>query len=128
MIAFEIEINGKKYCLAGIEDWDLLSTTMMARRSQNENEIDEFELNVRCLAQQKVENQYEHVRWGRQELSIGDEIIIRIVEVSAADEPIKRYRSDKDVQENPFTEEEIYEMQKKTYIELKKKFEEDGTG
>ena len=62
MIAFEIEINRKKYRLAGMEDWDLISTTLIVRRVQKENEVDEFELNVGGLGQQKVENQYEHVR------------------------------------------------------------------
>jgi hypothetical protein len=56
-------------------------------------------------------------------LNLGDVVTIALTEVASADPPIKRYRSDRDVQEDPFTEEEIREQQWETYVALKKKFE-----
>ena len=128
MIALEVSINGERVFLAGIEDWDILHANLMARRAQMQGEDDEFEIDVGGLAQPKVQNQLEHVRWGRKKLSVGDAITIRIVQVSTADTPIKRYRSDREVQEDPFTEEEILEMQKEDYLWLKKKFEVETEG
>ncbi len=123
MLAFDVLLNGKKTMLAGFEDWDVLHAILSAHRLREEGADDEFEMSVGGLALPRIEGQHEHVRWARLRLSIGDEVTIRLLEVSRADTPKKRYRSDKAVQEDPFTEEEIYEMQKKTYLELKRKFE-----
>ena len=123
MLAFDVLLNGKKTMLTGFEDWAVLHADITANRAREEGTDDEFEMSVGGLALPRIEGQHEHVRWGRLRLSIGDEVMIRLVEVSRADTPKKRHRSDKAVQENPFTEEEIYEMQKETYLKLKKKFE-----
>ncbi len=42
------------------------------------------------------------------------------------DQPIKRYRSDNEVQESPFTEVEWKEIRRKDYESLKKEFELDA--
>ncbi|WP_340117826.1 hypothetical protein [Pelagibius sp. 7325] len=123
MLAFEILLNGETKVLAGFEDWEILSAILSARRAQEESADDDLEISVRGLALIKVEGQREHVRWERLRLSVGDEVTIRLLDVSKADAPKKRYRSDREVQENPFTDEEILEMQRETYLELKRKFE-----
>ena len=56
---------------------------------------------------------------------VGDEVSITIVETETVDKPIKRYRSDKSVQEDPFTEEELFELQKKDYLRLKELFKNE---
>lgn len=126
MIAFEISINGKKFVLAGFEDWNLLHAHLNAHRAQKTGEIDEFEITVGGLAQPKDPEILEHVRWGRCNINLGDEVTLRLVEVPSADKPIKRYRSDRTVQENPFTEDEIREMQFQDYLRLKEIFEGKG--
>lgn len=123
MIAFEISINGKKFVLAGFEDWNLLHAHVNARRARKTGEIDEFEITVGGLAEPRDPEILEHVRWGRRDINLGDEISFRLVEVPSADEPIKRYRSDRTRQENPFTEDEIREMQFQSYLRLKEIFE-----
>ena len=123
MLAYEIKLNGKKKVLAGIEDWDVLHAIISARRGRDEESGDDIELSVGALAQPKIDHQYEHVRWGRWRLSVEDELTIHLVEVSQADPPKKRYRSDREVQEDPFTQEEIDQMEREDYLRLKKKFE-----
>ena len=49
--------------------------------------------------------------------------MVTVVDTDHPDPPTKRYRSDKEVQENPFTEEELKEMRRQDYLELKKEFE-----
>ncbi len=128
MIALEISINGKKVLTAGVEDWDLLHANIIAKRAREQQEHDEFDINVGGLPQQVEQEKLEHIRWGRKKLQIGDEITIRLIDTDSVDAPLKRYRSDKKVQEQPFTDEEIYQMQKETYLELKKKFENEERG
>ncbi len=123
MLAFEVSLNGKKTVLAGFEDWEILHAILTAQRAGEKISNDEMDISVSGLAQSRVVGQLEHERWGRLSLSVGDEVTIRLVEVSRADTPKKRYRSDKSVQENPFTDEEMYEYQKKDYQRLKKIFE-----
>jgi len=125
MIAFEITVNGKKFVVAGIEDWDLLHTDIMARREADDDGGNIYDLKVGGLPIQTEEGKLEHVRWPEAELKVGDEITIRIVETDSADKPIKRYRSDKTVQENPFTEEEMREFQKQDYLRLKELFKNE---
>lgn len=125
MIAFEIKLNGKKLVVAGIEDWDLIHANIMARRGVNDNSDNIYDLKIFGLPQQIEEGKLEHARWPETKLNVGDEVSIKIVEVDAAEKPLKRYRSDKNVQENPFTDQEIYEMQKQDYLALKEKFKDE---
>ncbi len=126
MFALKIIVNGVEKAVAGVEDWKLLTATVTANRARSDNDIDEFELLIGGLVQQTSMKKHEHVRWKAHELRIGDQITIEIAEVREADEPIKRYRSDKTVQENPFTEQEIREMKRKQYLALKAEFENEG--
>jgi len=64
-----------------------------------------------------------HFRWPRVPLKIGSTVRVTVVEVDSVDLPVKRYRADKEVQENPFTEEEMREMRYQDYLALKKEFE-----
>ena len=123
MIAFEIKINGQKFVTAGFDDWDLLHVHATANRDRGANGENEYEISAGGLASQMMPGKHEHVRWGRRVLSIGDEVTIKLVNIPSADAPLKRYRSDKTVQENPFTEEEIREMQWQSFLKLKEIFE-----
>ncbi len=51
-----------------------------------------------------------HFRWPELDLSVGDKVQIEVVETTDIDQPKKRFRSDHEVQEDPFTEEEAKEM------------------
>lgn len=128
MLALEVVLNGGKSLLAGFEDWDMLTAFLRAQRAGRTHVKNEFELNVHGLAQPQTDGVYEYVRWQSLQLAVGDELVLRLVDVSEADPPIKRYRSDKTVQENPFTDEELEEMERQNYRRLKKKFEggQDG--
>ncbi len=90
MLAFDVLLNGKKMMLAGFEDWDVLHAILSAHHAQEEGADDELEMSVGGLALPRIEGQHEHVRWARLRLSIGDEVTIRLVEVSRADTPKKR--------------------------------------
>lgn len=48
--------------------------------------------------------------------------MVTIVETDSPTEPVKRFRSDAEVQEDAFTEEEARQMRLQDYLELKKEF------
>ena len=122
MLAFEITVNGQRRILAGFHDWDTLHFDLLAIREGFDEELN-LRLRLAGGAQPKEEGVRESVRWKTPPVTIGDEVTVRIVDVSEADSPTKRYRSDKTVQENPFTDEEIEEMQRQDYERLRKKYE-----
>lgn len=128
MLALEVEIDGERFVVAGSEDWGLLSVILTAQRGTPDApavsaRTDSVDVRVGGLTERDGSGQTHHLRWGNKELRLGSRVSVRVIEVDQADTPIKRYRSDAQVQENPFTDNEIREMRWKEYLELKKEFE-----
>jgi hypothetical protein len=126
MLAFDIYIGEERLCLAGVDDWSLLSAHVTAQRgdSSSEDSVESLELSMGGMTQPDAENVYHHVRWGRvTELKVGTKITIHVVETDTPERPIRRYRSDHEVQEQAFTEEEIEELERQDWLRLKAKFE-----
>lgn len=133
MIALLIEIDGERYVLAGVEDWSLISAHLTAMRgvggdSEAKNKEDEIEISVGGLTRPDASKQRFHFRWPRRELGVGSSVKITVVDADKCDPPVKRYRSDKEVQENPFTDGEMREMRRQDYLKLKEEFEPKGDG
>jgi hypothetical protein len=125
MICFQIFINGKKICTAGIQSefgvltsiltWvkrDLSQFSSEDRHKMYEEEID-FNVGGHISY---GKNDYENLDWIKRSLSPGDEIKIKIIESPQADEPSSRVRSDPD----------FVEKQKRKYFErLKNEYEKE---
>lgn len=88
MRAFEVYLNGKRLCLAGIGDNGVLSAIVDHLVGDGhsrsyfhigglDGETDEF------------------VDWGRRRLKVGDEIRVKIVEAASVDRPKKRRPRDR---------------------------------
>jgi hypothetical protein len=88
MRAFQVRLNGKRICLAGIGDDGVLSTTIsytpVGRRR-------ETRLYVGGLVLPKD----EHVKWKGLFLRLGDEVRVKLVEANAVDRPRQRYPRDR---------------------------------
>jgi len=129
MIAFLVEIDGERTVLAGVEDWSILALHINAMRAEAKpDEGDDLHFSVGGLTLPDSGQQHYHFRWPRKDLKVGSVVKVTIVESESVDPPIKRYRSDAQVQENPFTEEEIREMRYKDYLSLKAEFEPNSDG
>jgi hypothetical protein len=88
MRAFEVHLNGKKLCLAGIGDDGVLDVSANWVASKRGSDL--F-LHVGGL----ISPTKEHVSWVRQRrLDLGDKITVRVVEKKAVDEPTIKYRFD----------------------------------
>ena len=130
MLAFDIEIDRKKYVTAGVEDWSLLSLPVTASRHEEHSPVRDgyIECSIGGLTLPDGESTRHHFRWVVAPLNVGSVLTVRVVDVLEADKPKKRYRSDSVTQENPFTDEEMREMRYQDYLALKAEFEPASRG
>jgi hypothetical protein len=124
MLAFRIEVEGQAPLVAGVADW---SIHVNARREEGDTDMpDDLDCSVGGLTTTDDKGIRYHFRWPRVPLQVGSSLRVTLVEVGTADEPVKRYRSDKEIQESPFTEEKWKELRRQDYETLKKEFESDA--
>ncbi len=84
MRAFNVSLNGKKLCLAGVGERGVLSA--IVNWVAGDRGADMF-MEVGGLANE------EHVGWVNQKrLQVGDEIRVKIVNAGSADEPVRKRR------------------------------------
>ena len=89
MRAFDVSLNGKKLCRAGIGDDGVLTTIVNWVTRKNTGDL--F-LEVGGL----VSTVDEHVSWVNQKpLQVGDTIRVTLVEAKSVDEPKKKQRPSK---------------------------------
>ncbi|MDJ0910856.1 MAG: hypothetical protein QNI99_16875 [Woeseiaceae bacterium] len=122
MIAFKVRLNGETLYVVGQPDASILHTHVYA--SAGKEGIDDYvRMSMRGLSHATAKGFCEHLRYKSPDLKIGDTIEIEILNTDEVDTPTKRYRSDHEVQESPYTEEEMREMRYQDYLMLKKEFE-----
>jgi hypothetical protein len=98
MKCFEVTINGKTICTAGIEDGVLSAILSYAKRriiSSEGSEDQALEINesldIRVGGLEDIEpGASAHVEWLVQEISVGDEIRIKIIDSTTCDEPTSK--------------------------------------
>lgn len=88
MRAFEIYLNNRKLCRAGVGELGVLSAFVMWVGKSDSKDLT---LYMGGLTSPDKEN----VSWIRErKLSVGDEVQIKIVEADSVDKPAHRYRID----------------------------------
>jgi hypothetical protein len=91
MLAFEIHINGKKRCTAGLGQPGVVTAALTwVLRAPQGRRRQRAELNFGVSG--LVSRSDEDLEWLERAMQLGDEITIRIVEVRTADAPKKRRR------------------------------------
>jgi hypothetical protein len=128
MIAFQVEIDGELVAVAGTEDWSVLALHITGSRGSPTAPVvsaraDRVAYSVGGLSEPDAQGVCHHFRWKDRQLSVGSKVVVTIVDVDTPDPPIKRFRSDAEVQESGFTDEEMRELRYQDYLELKKEFE-----
>ena len=129
MIALKVEIDGAHEVVAGVEDWSLLTLHINAMRGDatapvESARVDDLRFGVTGLSLEDSSGIAHHFRWADKSLKVGSKVVVTIVETDRPNSPLRRYRSDKQVQESPFTDEEWRELRRKDYEALKKEFGE----
>ena len=111
MIAFEVSINGKKSTTAGIGDYGVLSAILSwVRRRADGSEEMTFDLGGLLSDDQQTEN----LRWLSENLKVGDEVTIRIVDIAQVEPAIERHSRSAQAD---------MEAERNYYQQLKDKFE-----
>lgn len=85
MRAFEVHLNGKRLCLAGVGERGVLTAIIdhvAGLKGSNLN------LNVGGL----FSSTGKHVRWRNRRLRVGDEVLVKIVDTESVDKPRDSYR------------------------------------
>jgi len=127
MIALKTSINGQQICLAGAEDLCVLNSIVnavgklgdLSHTRRNPNEPPDLFLCVGGLTGRESADD-EHLRWTEHHvLSIGDEILITVVEVAEADLPTSRMSARSIMKDN---DKKRYENAMNTFLELKDKY------
>jgi hypothetical protein len=130
MIAVEVSLNNEILTVAGSDELSVLSATVNATgklgpKSQGTKfEDQDYNLSFRVLGLTSRGDglEDEHPVWvERTELSVGDVVTVRLVEVSEADAAISASSAGGNM--NEMNERRWYEMAKETYFDLKYKYE-----
>ena len=122
MLALRVEVDGEEPIIASVEDWSVLALNLTATRSEASEHVGHLRTAVGGLSLPNENAVCHHFRWKERELHVGSRVVVTLVETDSPHPPLKRYRSDSEVQEEPFTEAEAREMRLQDYLELKKEF------
>ena len=98
MLCFDVQINGKKICTAGIGDYGVLTAvTSLVRSRRKDSSVIEDTAQLKLDIGGTVslsECVDENVSWQSGNLQVGDEITIKITEGMQSDQPVERSISD----------------------------------
>jgi hypothetical protein len=116
MRAFEVHLNGKRLCVAGIGDNGVLTAHIAHLVGQYKNEL---RLEVGGLSLPFK----EYVTWNRRKLKVGDEVRITIIETTASDSPETSIDRPKErIQQVEIDPKEEIRNQKRYVREIARKF------
>ena len=123
MIIFEVMLNNKMIAKAGSPDLSVLAVIVNAAgklgpesMGSKKHERDfELCLDVGGLTSRRTKNN-DHLNWVKNNLNIGDEVLIRILESDSADQAIERKAADNIDEQH---ERAAFEWTKKKYFELR---------
>ena len=122
MKAFRVVLDGKALGDLGVADFSNTSIIIGFGRGSNAESID-YRLHLGGLTQSDENGVSRHYRWASPHLEEGSRIEIEIVDSDNCVPPTRLYRSDHEIQEPAFTEDEMRKMRYESYLELKKEFE-----
>ena len=91
MLALEVHVNGKRRCVAGIADDGAISAILSwVGRGRPERGLPKEEVHLHVGGLDSLKR--EHMDWLQQDLTAGDEVLVRVVDVRKVDAPLKGSR------------------------------------
>jgi hypothetical protein len=125
MICFEVYVNGKRVCLAGVGETGVLSGILtwvkrgphQAHEDAGEDDIPDEDVTLHVGGLGQHGKDALHLDWADEDLNVGDEVLLRIVERDKCDPP-------EDARTNIA---ELVEQGRREYYEkLKEEYEGEG--
>jgi hypothetical protein len=92
MIAFEVRLNSKKICIAGVGDVGVLTTSLAWRGSQPYHKGGPTVAEYLRLDVGRLTDSGEHLRWLDRKLKRGDVVSIQVVQANSPDKARERQR------------------------------------
>lgn len=130
MLVLRVSVNEEPSVVAGAEDLGVLNAIVAAvgtlgpaSRPNRPGELRDLHLSVGGLTSRAPGEPNEHQRWvGLRELHVGDRVVVEILESDTAD-PVE---SSELARQRGYDERAYFEHCKRTYLELKAKYEPAG--
>lgn len=101
MKAFDVRINGRRVCIAGLPQFGVLSAILTGRRLRKSNGVRKrddktwtFDVNVGGLHDPEDQVK-EFVTWLQADLKLGDRLTLKVIDTDSVDEPVSRQRETK---------------------------------
>jgi hypothetical protein len=96
MIAFDVYLNGKKLCRAGINETGVLTGHVMwlvqRKKGNRRKSLPAYmDVSVTGLETFEEEDAGMHLRWANRRLKVGDSVRFVVVEAAKVDRPKARY-------------------------------------
>jgi hypothetical protein len=92
MIAFDVRLNGKRICIAGVGDAGVLTTSLAWRGSQSYHKGGPSVAEYLRLDVGGLKDSGEHLRWLDRKLKRGDVVSIQVVQTNSPDKARDRQR------------------------------------
>jgi hypothetical protein len=130
MLVLRVQVNEEAPVVGGAEDLGVLNAIVTAvgklgaaARPGRPDEPPDIHLSLGGLTSRAAGVPDEHLRWlGHRELRVGDRVLVEVLEADLAD-PIE---SGQAAEQREDDEREFFEHCKRTYFELKEKYESKG--
>ncbi|HKC63904.1 MAG TPA: hypothetical protein VKB86_09715 [Pyrinomonadaceae bacterium] len=92
MTCFEVTINKKLVCTAGVNDVGMLLALveLAKRKPQSKGQRNRDYIKLRVGGSEANDGRIEQLDWLNRRIKVGDEIKIRVVEASRSDKPKSR--------------------------------------
>ena len=98
MICFQVEINGKKFCTAGVGEFGVMTTVLSLVRNRQQTRSaaeDTPQTQLKISGTTSLSDSVdENVDWASSSLYVGDEIRITIADGLQPDDPVQKTRRD----------------------------------
>lgn len=126
MICFDVFVNGRKKCTAGVGEFGVLDAKIIwyNRMRTDGDAVDESHNGEFIVGGFEDSDPWrgEHVTWLAElvELKAGDELLVKVVESDSADPPVKR-----GIDLGPDMEKRVKEFRRQQYEKLKREFDVD---
>jgi hypothetical protein len=99
-VRFEVTLNGKRLCTAGLDDYGMLTVGVAMTAFQTENPSPAEEDTIAINSSQSLfvgggefndTSTLKHLVWGEQSLEEGDEVLVRVLPEGRHDPPIAAF-------------------------------------
>lgn len=127
MKAFRIEIDGQHVGDFGVSGFSFQSLIFNLSRGMSDAHPslrdDQCDFSISGMTERDESGKCHSYRWSTRKMPVGMRVTVEVVESSNGVIPVKWVPEEGELEQPPFTKEELREMWYEDYLRLKKEFE-----